>query len=100
MRWLLVKDLQILKRSPLLVGLLVVYPIAIALMIGLITTPTAFVYNNANNIRSPYGSRRANTRAAGSGKNPASTRPPSSGSSGSKLKTASSTLIITEACIM
>ncbi|HEX4673400.1 MAG TPA: ABC transporter permease [Solirubrobacteraceae bacterium] len=34
MRWLFVKDLQILKRSPLLVGLLVVYPIAIALMIG------------------------------------------------------------------
>jgi ABC-2 family transporter protein len=34
MRWLLVKDLQILKRSPLLVGMLVVYPIAIALMIG------------------------------------------------------------------
>ena len=33
-RWLFVKDLQILKRSPLLVGLLVVYPIAIALMIG------------------------------------------------------------------
>ncbi len=34
MRWLLIKDLQILKRSPLLVGLLVVYPIVIALMIG------------------------------------------------------------------
>lgn len=34
MRWLLVKDLQILRRSPLLVGLLIVYPIAIALMIG------------------------------------------------------------------
>jgi ABC-2 type transport system permease protein len=33
-RWLLVKDLQILKRSPLLVGVLIVYPIAIALMIG------------------------------------------------------------------
>jgi ABC-2 type transport system permease protein len=33
-RWLLVKDLQILKRSPLLVALLVVYPVAIALMIG------------------------------------------------------------------
>jgi ABC-2 type transport system permease protein len=33
-RWLLVKDLQILRRSPLMVGLLVVYPIAIALMIG------------------------------------------------------------------
>ena len=34
MRWLLIKDLQILRRSPLLVGLLIVYPIAIALMIG------------------------------------------------------------------
>ncbi|HEY6397159.1 MAG TPA: hypothetical protein VIX82_06870, partial [Solirubrobacteraceae bacterium] len=34
MRWLLVKDLQILRRSPLLVGLLIVYPIALALLIG------------------------------------------------------------------
>jgi ABC-2 family transporter protein len=34
MRWLLLKDLQILRRSPLLVGLLIVYPIVIALMIG------------------------------------------------------------------
>jgi ABC-type amino acid transport substrate-binding protein len=34
MRWLLVKDLQILRRSPLLAGLLVAYPIALALMIG------------------------------------------------------------------
>ena len=34
MRWLFVKDLQILRRSPLLVGLLIVYPIALALMIG------------------------------------------------------------------
>ncbi len=34
MRWLFVKDLQILRRSPLLVGLLIVYPVAIALMIG------------------------------------------------------------------
>jgi ABC-2 type transport system permease protein len=34
-RWLLVKDLQILRRSPLLVGLLVVYPIAVSLLIGL-----------------------------------------------------------------
>jgi ABC-2 type transport system permease protein len=33
-RWLFVKDLKILKRSPLLVGLLLVYPIALALMIG------------------------------------------------------------------
>ena len=34
MRWLLVKDLQILKRSPLLVALLIAYPIVLALMIG------------------------------------------------------------------
>jgi ABC-type transport system involved in cytochrome c biogenesis permease component len=33
--FLLVKDLRILKRSPLLVGLLVVYPILIAVLIGL-----------------------------------------------------------------
>jgi ABC-2 family transporter protein len=35
MRWLLLKDLRILRRSPLLVGLLVIYPIVIALLIGL-----------------------------------------------------------------
>jgi ABC-2 type transport system permease protein len=35
MRWLLLKDLQILRRSPLLVFLLVVYPIVIAVLIGL-----------------------------------------------------------------
>ena len=35
MRWLLVKDLLILRRSRLLVGVLIVYPIAIALLIGL-----------------------------------------------------------------
>ncbi|HWC86640.1 MAG TPA: ABC transporter permease [Solirubrobacteraceae bacterium] len=34
MRWLLIKDFQILRRSPLLVALLVVYPIVLALMIG------------------------------------------------------------------
>jgi ABC-type multidrug transport system permease subunit len=33
-RWLLVKDLQIMRRSPLLVGLLVVYPVVISLLIG------------------------------------------------------------------
>jgi ABC-2 type transport system permease protein len=33
-RWLLLKDLQILKRSPLLVALLVIYPVLIALLIG------------------------------------------------------------------
>jgi ABC-type transport system involved in cytochrome c biogenesis permease component len=35
MRWLFEKDLLILRRSRLLVGILVVYPIAIALLIGL-----------------------------------------------------------------
>ncbi|MGH2881307.1 MAG: hypothetical protein ACRDPA_01155, partial [Solirubrobacteraceae bacterium] len=33
MRWLLIKDLQILKRSPLLVALLIIYPVVIALII-------------------------------------------------------------------
>jgi ABC-type multidrug transport system permease subunit len=35
MRWLLVKDLQLLRRSPLVAGLLVVYPIVLAVLIGL-----------------------------------------------------------------
>jgi len=34
-RWLLLKDMQILRRSPLLVGLLIVYPIVISLLVGL-----------------------------------------------------------------
>jgi ABC-type multidrug transport system permease subunit len=33
-RWLLLKDLRILRRSPLLVALLVIYPIVIAVLIG------------------------------------------------------------------
>ena len=35
MRWLLLKDLQILRRSPLLVALLVIYPIVVSVLIGL-----------------------------------------------------------------
>jgi ABC-type multidrug transport system permease subunit len=35
MRWLFVKDLQILRRSPLLTALLVIYPIVLAVLIGL-----------------------------------------------------------------
>jgi hypothetical protein len=35
MRWLLGKDLLILRRSRLLVALLILYPIVIALLIGL-----------------------------------------------------------------
>src|SRR5688572_18936988 len=34
MKWLLLKDLQIMRRSPLLTGLLIVYPIVIAVLIG------------------------------------------------------------------
>jgi ABC-type multidrug transport system permease subunit len=34
MRWLLLKDIRILRRSPLLVALLVLYPIVIAVLIG------------------------------------------------------------------
>ncbi len=34
MRWLFLKDLQILRRSPLVTALLVLYPIAIAVLIG------------------------------------------------------------------
>ena len=34
MRWLLLKDLRILRRSPLLVALLVLYPVIVATLIG------------------------------------------------------------------
>ena len=34
MRWLLLKDLQILRRSPLLVALLVLYPVVVAILMG------------------------------------------------------------------
>ncbi|MEK6326870.1 MAG: ABC transporter permease [Actinomycetota bacterium] len=34
MRWLFIKDLQILRRSPLVTTLLVVYPVVIAVLIG------------------------------------------------------------------
>jgi ABC-2 type transport system permease protein len=38
MRWLFVKDLQILRRSPLLVAMLIVYPILIAALVGFAVT--------------------------------------------------------------
>ena len=38
MRWLLLKDLQILRRSPVQLALLVIYPIAIALLVGFALT--------------------------------------------------------------
>jgi ABC-2 type transport system permease protein len=67
MRWLLVKDLQILRRSPLLVGLLVVYPIAIALMMGFALSsppgkPKVAVYSAvpAGGGKIKFGSREIN----------------------------------------
>jgi ABC-2 type transport system permease protein len=38
MRWVLLKDLQILRRSPLLVGILILYPILIAALVGFALT--------------------------------------------------------------
>ena len=38
MRWLLIKDLQILRRSPFLVALLILYPILIAALVGFAVT--------------------------------------------------------------
>ena len=35
MRWLLLKDLQILRRSPFLVAVLIAYPLIISVLIGL-----------------------------------------------------------------
>src|SRR5436190_18758839 len=35
MRWLFVKDLQIRRRSPLVTAMLVIYPVTIAVLIGL-----------------------------------------------------------------
>lgn len=35
MRWLISKDLRILKRSPLLVALLIIYPVMISVLIGM-----------------------------------------------------------------
>jgi ABC-2 type transport system permease protein len=67
MRWLLIKDLQILRRSPLLVGLLIVYPIAIALMIGFALSsppskPTVAFYNQVpkNHATISLGSQKLN----------------------------------------
>src|SRR4029077_15802253 len=39
MRWLLLKDLQILRRSPLQAVLLVAYPVLIAVLVGFAISP-------------------------------------------------------------
>ncbi len=50
MRWLLLKDLQIMRRSPLVTALLIAYPIAIAVLIGFALsrgpdTPKVAIFN-------------------------------------------------------
>src|SRR5713226_4328921 len=70
---------------------------AIALIIGLITFSTESVYSSTSRMRKPNGSSREYAIAALSGNNETTTRPPSSGSNGNRLKTASTTLITTDA---
>ncbi|MGC9222057.1 MAG: ABC transporter permease [Solirubrobacteraceae bacterium] len=50
MRWLLLKDLRLIRRSPALIATLLVYPVVIALLIGLAVSgssarPVVAVYN-------------------------------------------------------
>ncbi len=67
MRWLLLKDLQILRRSPLQAALLIVYPVLIALLIGFAISRDPGKPKVAFLNEIPPGSRVA----AGNGKLPA-----------------------------
>jgi ABC-2 type transport system permease protein len=67
MRWLLLKDLQLLRRSPLQTGLLVAYPVAIALLIGFAISPEPSKPRVAFLDQIPAGARVA----GGNGKLPA-----------------------------
>ncbi len=73
MRWLLLKDLQILRRSPLQAALLVVYPVLIALLVGFAISRgpekprVAFLNNVPQNTPFKIGSRNVDivgTRSA------------------------------------
>ena len=63
MRWLLLKDLQILRRSPLQAALLIVYPVLIALLVGFAISRgpekprVAFLNNVPQNTPFKIGSR-------------------------------------------
>jgi ABC-2 type transport system permease protein len=57
MRWLLLKDLQILRRSPLQAVLLVAYPVLIALLVGFAITPESSKPRIAFLNEVPQGSR-------------------------------------------
>src|ERR1700710_1165426 len=70
MRWLLLKDLQILRRSKLLVGLLIIYPIAIATLMGFALSsgpdkPRVAYLNQVppNRATISLGKQKINTRA-------------------------------------
>ena len=68
MRWLLLKDLQILRRSPLLTALLVIYPIVLAVLIGFAISrgpeKPSVAFLNRDPLRRGAGDRRraASTR--------------------------------------
>ena len=66
MRWLLAKDLRILRRSPLLVALLVLYPLLVALLVGaaLSSGPSKPKVAFANLV--PPGRRRSASAASNS----------------------------------
>jgi ABC-2 type transport system permease protein len=57
MRWLLLKDLQILRRSPLQAGLLIAYPVLIAVLVGFAISPDATKPRVAFLNEIPQGSR-------------------------------------------
>jgi ABC-2 type transport system permease protein len=64
-RWLLVKDLRILRRSPLLVALLVMYPVVVAVLIGAALTggpekPRVAFANLAGDAEFTLGGERLN----------------------------------------
>ena len=59
-RWLLIKDLRILRRSPLLVGLLILYPVVVAVLIG--AALTGGPGEAAGGVREPRRRRRVQPR--------------------------------------
>lgn len=67
MRWLFLKDLQILRRSPLQAVLLVVYPVLIAVLVGFAISPdsekprVAFLNEVPPDSRVEVGERRLNS---------------------------------------
>ena len=62
MRWLLIKDLQILRRSPLRVALLVLYPVVVAVLVG--AALTGGPEQAAGRVREPRRRRTSSASAA------------------------------------